>query len=40
MNRLGNVMVEEALEIIEGPMPGRVGVEHGGGGFATKAETR
>lgn len=37
MDRVGNVMVEKALEIIEGPVPGGVGVEHGGG-FATKAK--
>lgn len=37
MNRVGYVMIEKALEIVEGPMPGRVGVEHGGG-FATKAK--
>jgi hypothetical protein len=37
VDRVGYVMVEKALEIIEGPVPGRVGVEHGGG-FATKAK--
>lgn len=39
MNRVGNVMVEEALEIMEGPMlVGGVVVEHEGG-FATEAES-